>query len=232
MNYPRVVVADGTIEAIKWFSLILMIIDHTNKYLYKGGIPVLFNIGRLAMPLFVLVLAYNLARPMAFERGVHIRIIKRLALCGSLATPAFLALGGLLAGWWPLNFMFALLVLTLTIYLIEHQTITGYLAAAVVFLLGGSVVEYWWPGLILGLSAWWYCKTPQLAPVIIATISILSLRLISGNYWALAVLPVALIACLVRLPVPRVQWAFYAFYPLHLTALWIISMTDTTFTNL
>jgi hypothetical protein len=169
---------------------------------------------------------------MAFERGVHIRIIKRLALCGSLATPAFLALGGLLAGWWPLNFMFALLVLTLTIYLIEYQTITGYLAAALVFVLGGSVVEYWWPGLVLGLSAWWYCKTPRLAPVIIAVISILSLRLISGNYWALAVLPVALLACLVRLPIPRVQWAFYAFYPLHLTVLWIISMTDTAFTNL
>ena len=122
-----------------------MIIDHTNKYLYKGGIPVLFNMGRLAMPLFVLVLAYNLARPMAFERGVHIRIIKRLALCGSLATPAFLALGGLLAGWWPLNFMFALLVLTLTIYLIEHQTITGYLVLFLAYRRGGIVKRHGLP---------------------------------------------------------------------------------------
>ena len=109
MQLPRVVVSDGTIEALKWLALLLMVADHTNKYLLHDASHTLFSGGRVAMPLFVFVLAYNLARPDSYKRGTHSRTMKRLALFGLLATPPFIALGGLLAGWWPLNILFALL---------------------------------------------------------------------------------------------------------------------------
>src|SRR5512139_2971070 len=125
MQLPRIVVSDGTLEAIKWLALVLMVADHTNKYLLHDASHILFNGGRIAMPLFVFVLAYNLARPDAYKCGVHSRTMKRLALFGLLATPPFIALGGLLAGWWPLNILFALLSMTAIIYFLEQQTIGG-----------------------------------------------------------------------------------------------------------
>ena len=162
MQFPKLLVTDGTIEALKGLALVLMTLDHINKYLFAEKLPFIFEAGRLAMPLFVFVLAYNLARPGTRERGGFIRTIKRLALFGALATPAFIGLGGLVAGWWPLNIMFALLVMTLTLYLIERHTIGSTIAAACVFIVGGSSVEFWWPGITIGIAIWSYCKVPSL----------------------------------------------------------------------
>ena len=106
-RYPRLVVSNGTLEALKWLALLLMVADHINKYLLHDASHTLFQCGRIAMPLFVFVLAYNLARPNSFKSGAQTRTMKRLVLFGFLATPPFMALGGLLAGWWPLNILFA-----------------------------------------------------------------------------------------------------------------------------
>lgn len=89
MNLPRLAIPNGTVEALKWLALLLMTGDHINKYLFNGTMPLLFNAGRLALPLFAFVLAYNLARPGTLERGVYVRAMKRLALFGLLATPSF-----------------------------------------------------------------------------------------------------------------------------------------------
>ena len=72
--------------------------DHINKYLFNETLPFLFETGRMAMPLFVFVLAYNLARPGIYESGAYLRIMTRLTIFGLRASPAFIALGGLLEG--------------------------------------------------------------------------------------------------------------------------------------
>ena len=221
MQLPRVVVSDGTLEALKWLALLLMVADHINKYLLHDASHMLFNAGRVAMPIFVFVLAYNLARPDAYQHGAHSRTMKRLALFGLLATPPFVALGGLLAGWWPLNILFALLSMAAIIYFLEQQTIWGYLIACAVFIVGGSSVEFWWPVLAFGIALWWYCKTPQIVPLIMAMVALLLLRIINGNYWAFAALPILIASTAVTIPVPRYQWLFYYFYPTHLTLLWL-----------
>jgi hypothetical protein len=127
---------------MKWLALLSMTGDHVNKYLFNDTLPFLFEIDRLAMPLFIFVLAYNLARPGIYESGAYLRIMTRLTIFGLLASPAFIALGGLLDGWWPLNIMFALLVITATAYLIEYRTVGSYVTAVVVFLVGGTSVEF------------------------------------------------------------------------------------------
>ena len=220
-RYPRLVVSDGTLEALKCLALLLMVADHINKYRLYDASHTLFNCARIAMPLFVFVLAYNLARPDSFKRGAQTRTMKRLALFGLLATPPFIALGGLLAGWWPLNILFALLSLTAIIYSLEQQTITGYLIACAVFIVAGSSVEFWWPVLAFGSAVWWYCKTPQLTALIIAVVALFLLRLINGNDWALAALPVLFLSTAINIPMPRYQWLFYYFYPVHLSLLWL-----------
>ena len=91
---PRLKFSDGAIETLKWVALVLMTLDHINKYLLHDSVPALFAIGRTTMPLFAVVLAFNLARPGALEGGAAERTIKRLALFGAVATVPFIALGG------------------------------------------------------------------------------------------------------------------------------------------
>lgn len=222
MKLPRLAVSNGTIEALKWLALVFMTGDHVNKYLFNGTMPHLFDAGRLALPLFAFVLAYNLARPDTLERGIYGRAIMRLALFGLLATPAFIALGGLVAGWWPLNIMFTLLVATATLYLIELGRTRHLVAAAVVFLVGGGLVEFCWPALTLCLAVWWYCKRATLSALLLLLASCAALWFINGNFWALAALPLVVVAMRVDICLPRLRWVFYAYYPLHLTALWLI----------
>ncbi len=60
------VLANGTVELLKWLALLFMTLDHFNKYVYNGTIPYLFEIGRLAMPLFSFAFAYNLKKIICF----------------------------------------------------------------------------------------------------------------------------------------------------------------------
>lgn len=95
LRAPALAFTDGRLEAVKWLALLCMLLDHVNKYLLAGAEPALFALGRLALPLFGFVLAYNLARPGALARGAYRRLLPRLAAFGALASPSFIALGGL-----------------------------------------------------------------------------------------------------------------------------------------
>lgn len=222
LSLPRLVVSDGSLEALKWLALVLMTVDHVNKFLFNGTNDAAFAAGRVAMPLFVFVLAYNLARPGVLEYGAYLRTMKRLALFGVLAMPAFVIMGGIGAALHPLNIMFALLALTATLNLIDRSTIGSYAAAAAVFLVGGTNVEYWWPALTFGIAVWWYCKRPGVMPLALAFTALAALWFISSNLWAFLAFPCVLVASLFDLRMPRLRWVFYAYYPVHLFVLCLI----------
>lgn len=52
----------------------------------------MYELGRIAMPLFGFVLAYNLARSDSLQKGMHVRAMQRLFIFGLLAAPFFIAL--------------------------------------------------------------------------------------------------------------------------------------------
>ena len=222
LNPRSLVVCDGTLEALKWIALILMTGDHINKYLFNGTNNLVFAAGRVAMPIFVFVLAYNLARPESEQRGVYQRTMQRLAVFGVLSTPAYLGLGGVQHGWWPLNILFTLLVLTAILRLMTLRTHVGYVASAALFFVAGFVVEYCWEALALGIAAWWYCRQASWVALAMGVSALSSLWLVNSNGWALATLPAIWIASCFTLTVPRRRWAFYWFYPIHLAVLWLI----------
>jgi TraX protein len=213
-------VADGTIEALKWLAVALMAIDHANKYLADGKMVWAFTAGRVCLPLFCFVLAYNLTRAGVLEGAGFTRVMKRTFGVGVLATPAFIALGGLLFYWWPLNIMFTLCVATLMLMFVARGGMGNYLLAALVFLLGGALVEFWWLGLALCLASWRYCKAPGVMSFVLLFTATASLYFINRNGWALAALPIILVAPFVAIHCPRVRFGFYIFYPLHLALLW------------
>jgi hypothetical protein len=215
-------IASGTVEALKWLALLLMTIDHINKYLFGGAIGPMYAADRVAMPLFVFVLAYNAARPGFFGGGTAQRTCMRLALYGAAAIVPFVGLGTLLGGWWPLNIMFTLLVSVGVLWASQSKHRGAGWALVVLFAVGGGLVEYWWPALLLAVAAWRYALIPSTARLAVLALALTALTLINQNLWALAALPLIVAAPRVEISVPRVRTFFYAYYPAHLAALWLI----------
>jgi TraX protein len=179
------------------------------------------------MPLFGFVLAYNLARPGALAKGVHGRMTYRLTLMGLAATPVCVMLNRQFVNasvWWPLNILITfLLVVTLT-YLIDRGGSKRYALAITLFVLGGAVVEYLWMGVLCCLGAWLFCRKPSFPRLVLWIFETLSLTVINGNTWALAALPIVLMAGRMPRSLSRQTWLFYGFYPAHLMLLLLIRL--------
>jgi hypothetical protein len=214
----RFVVADGTLEALKWLALGLMALDHANKYLFNEGSAALFDLGRMVMPLFGFVLMYNLARPGALAAGMHLKVMRRLLVFGALAMPAFVAL----VGWWPLNILFMLLLATGIVWLIERGGAARIGLAVLAFVVAGAVVEFWWFGVLSCLGAWAFRRRPTAARLALWAAAIASLWIVNRNFAALACLPLVWGASQVDIPLRRHRWVFYGFYPAHLAVIWLV----------
>jgi TraX protein len=219
--YPVFHIDAAGISFLKWAALLLMVADHINKYLLVGSQAWMFNAGRISMPLFLFVLGYNLARHGALEQGGYRRTALRLFAFGTLAAPAHAALGAVAGGWWPLNMMFTLLVAVVVAWLLDKGGRWPTIGACLVFVWGGALGEYWWPAVAGGLYVWAYFRKPGLGLLVGFVACVVALQLINGNFWALAALPVIAAARAWRWPLPRMKWFFYAFYPAHLSAIWI-----------
>jgi TraX protein len=167
------------------------------------------------------VLGYNLGRPLDVVRKAHKRLGLRLALFGVIASIPFIALNKLAWNWWPLNIMFTLLVSVLVSWCLDMKTNRGFILAFVVFLIGGALVEFWWPAIAGCLFVRSYFRRPTFWPFYGFVMCVASLYFINGNLWALVALPaIALASKFVKWPVPRAKWFFYGFYPAHLGAIW------------
>lgn len=218
---PSVQLSSGSIEAVKWLAVALMTLDHINKYLCGRNLPMAFELGRIAMPLFVLLMAYHLAQPGALAKGTIGRSAVKLAVFALIASWPYIALanGRLL----PLNILFLLLTFALIVLLIEQGGKGRSWLAFGVFLVGGALAEYWWPGLLLALAAWRYFQRPCWSLLAGITASTALLWFINGNFWALAALPLFFAASAFDARIPRTHWlVFYAYYPGHLAALYAI----------
>lgn len=223
MALPRLQYKEGTLEGIKWLALISMTVDHINKYLLNEQYEALFAFGRLALPLFVGALVYNLAKVEAYESGVYRRVMKRTAIAAVVATPLVLMLNTRLPlGWWPLNIMWTILVLTAVLFFNERGTAFGYVLAPVLFVLGGLVVEFWWPALLFGVAMFWYYRRPSYMALALAVLALLPLWFVTQNQWPLLAIPLLFLASKLDVKMPRVRHFFYWYFPAHLLAILLI----------
>lgn len=227
---PPFKIHDGTLEALKWLALVLMTGDHINTYLLGGKMPMLYAAGRMAFPLFAFVLAYNLARPGA--RAAYRRTAVRLTALGAIAMVVFVAPVFLGADWRPLNIMFTFLAALAIIALLDAGGWAKRLAALAVFLASGAFVDYFWPGLILLLSMYWFLRTGQAWALLVWMIALVlalplqSLLLYHAPLryagWTIGTLPLLALASRIAIRVPRTRWLFYVYYPVHLLAIWAL----------
>ena len=215
MIAAQVRVSSGAIEAMKWIAVACMVVDHVNAVVFARELGLVADlVGRLALPLFALVFGYNLARP-----GLDVaQVLRRLAFVGALVTPVHWALFGYL-GPWPLNI---LLTFALAAWIVLELERDRPLVAAAAFVLGGFLVEYWWPGLALVLATWWTARAPRVTASHLVALggSLVALCvLVNGNPYALLAAPLALLLASWEPDLPRSRGFFLWFYPTHLAAL-------------
>lgn len=205
---------------MKWLGVVLMTVDHVDKYLYRGKVEWMFDLGRMTLPLFCFVLAYNLARPDFVNSGAAVRTLRRLLVAGAVATVPYIGLGQVLAGWWPLNILF-MLGLSVWIAIVAEGRGVGRVVGLIVgIVVGGALVEFWWPALALVFSFRRFILKPGFVSALWVTLALASLTIINRNLWAFGTLPLLLLAPKIDVQLPRARTLFYAYFPLHLLALW------------
>ncbi|WP_099562118.1 TraX family protein [Stenotrophomonas maltophilia] len=193
-------------ELLKWLAVILMTGDHLAKVIYGGYVPGLSEAGRVAFPLFALVMAFNLAQP-----GAHaVKSVRRLSMWGVIAQPVH----ALAFGYWlPLNILLTFALCAAAVHAAsERRWVVLAFAAAVL----PAFVDYQWSGVAFVLLAWLGFRTGR--PLLVLA-GFVPLCLFNGNLWALAALPVVVILSGVRWELPRGRRAFYSYYVGHLAVL-------------
>ena len=208
----------GTLEAIKWLAVLLMLGDHVNSTLFERQLPVLSEAGRIAFPLFAYVFGCNLARADLHWPATYRRVATRLLLFGLLSVP-FSVLAFLRYDLLPLNILFTFALGVGLVWCIRRNDVPAALLGSALFLLGGLVVEFSWPGMLLVVAVWACHAHPGIASQLFALACVCALWFVNGNFYALLAYPVGFAVAALRLDVPRYRWAFYVFYPAHLAVL-------------
>ena len=218
---------------MKLIGIAAMLIDHFNAFVNPEYNQILFEIGRIAFPLFALVLGYNLAQIPSNKMP---RIMLRLLIFGIVATPIYTILGGGLQHWWPLNILFTLCLATTIVYLLSmpvysRWAVTARMAALLLFAVAGGLVDYLWLGPALVIVVWRLFSGISAAESTILQLLLLGLFgllcVMNDSLATLLALPIiylAIVACQ-NIRLPRMKWFFYWFYPGHLIMLFLIKTT-------
>ncbi|WBY00454.1 TraX family protein [Ramlibacter tataouinensis] len=216
--------ADGQLEALKWVGMAAMFCDHIGRHLL--GMPHeswAFIAGRLAFPLFALVLGLNLAREG--DRAARcVRVTWRLLAWGAVSVlPSIWARGDPAL----LNVLFTLGLGAALCWMLESPAHAAWRALACLAIATASwFVEFGTGGVFLVAATYLYAirRGGGLATVVIVLLLATAwLNAIFGGWPAffgtLAALPVAWLAQRLPLRVPRWQWLFYLTYPVHLAVI-------------
>lgn len=224
------------LEGLKWVALLTMCVDHTGKTVLFGFLEPTHIVGRLAFPLFALIIAMRVAR----RPELSVRYLRRLLPWAIVAQPAY----GWIAGGSRGNVLFTF---TLGVALFtgvrwlwhgdridEHEGRThrgpwGLILVAVAVGLSGHVEFGFFGVLSVPLIATVAHLGATPAALVCGPIALLANGLPPElvNLSALLATPVALLLLRWAPRVPRLpRLAFYLFYPAHLYmlygALWLL----------
>lgn len=222
-------ISEGTLQALKWLALLLMVLDHVNTYLLNGAHRWAYEAGRMCLPLFAFVLAYNLARPTT-NADHYKRMIGRMALAGIAATPALAWLHN--GSVHQLNVMFSLAICTGAIWAIEKGGATTLFGLAISLLLAVPC-EGGIPLLLIVIGFWLtFARRSRLAFFLARTAVMGGFGILAMvNHSVITILPLLLLPLWPFLPkitaIPRFKYLFYIFYPAHLYAILGLSIALT-----
>lgn len=242
----------AALDLLKWVALITMVIDH-GVYLAPDALNMLHVPGRVAFPLFCLVLATHVFRqqPGQLADSSNWAWIKKLVLYGVIAQPVFTLYIGAPTG--DILFTLALglalalayhhrsthkaahvLFICVLIFSWQWRDFISYglcgvlLPVAFVYALTQRTVETWMAPAILAFAAN-FPEAAQLNDLIItpvATFQADNQLTVVGAVVAAVTCVIGLVVCKQRIPfkVPAVTGWAYGFYPAHLLFLALVSL--------
>ena len=213
-------------EAMKWLALITMTIDHVGAILYPR-LEGLRIIGRLSFPLFCYLLILGLETTRSVE-NYYIRLFI-FALLSQV--PYYLAFG--LQPFDTLNIFFTLSSGLAFIHFYQKKrmlfTIFPVLASGILNF------DYSIYGIILIFCMYLIRKDPELGTISMLLLNLLSMFVWPLQFYSLLALPLILLHNGGYLRVTRNskgkgappgwrKYLFYAYYPLHLSALYLLRL--------
>ena len=208
--------ASGTLEALKLVALAAMVADLANKYALDGAYPVMGHIGRLAFPLFALVVAANLRWNTADPQ----RYFMRLAVWGIASQAVYVWV----IGRAELNILLTLAIgvqLVLALEALQQRASIAAVLWLAVVLAASLACDYRLTGplLVVLFHAWFARPGPHTALLLVLGVALLNVSL-SFAPAALASLLVAVSVALWQPRLPRItRYWFYPFYPSHLAVI-------------
>lgn len=236
----------GQQEALKWLAIITMTIDHVNKYIFQYDYPVMLWIGRLAFPLFALLIAYNLV----VREVKPTRYLWPLLLFALGTQPLAMWINQTVTG----NILFTLYlgVLYLGLHALLKQRLpaaVAHLSLGIIFFLPSLQVEYGPVGVLFIPVLVYFLKYPTLLNYVLISVYLVAVNTLAtsdkiiaffvspvhGLYSTFSTLePYVFVPLLLfpivfmvsRLPITLVRsnpWLFYIFYPAHLFLLKLLA---------
>jgi hypothetical protein len=213
--------SDGQLELLKWIALASMFIDHFGRHLLGvADATWVFGAGRVAFPLFAMVLGLNLARP-GDRAGRAARSTLRLAIwCAISVVPSVLTRGepGVVNVFGTLGLGAALC------WVIESRAAMPLRVAACIGIgIASAHVEFGLPGVFLvgTIFMWRAQQCPEAA--LLAILLLLATAWLNsttgglyGLFGTLACVPMAWMVRHMPARVPRMKLLFYFIYPIHL----------------
>jgi hypothetical protein len=211
--------ASGALEVLKLAALAAMVVDHANKYALEHAYPMMEHIGRLAFPLFALVIAANLRWNTADPQ----RYFMRLAVWGIASQAIYMWA----TGRTELNILLTLAIGVQLVLAVEalrqHLSVLGVLWLMVVIVATLSCdYRLTGPLLVMLFHEWFARPGPYTALLAILGVAALNASLLFAPA-ALASLIVAVAVAWWGPRLPRLtRYWFYPFYPTHLAVIrWV-----------
>lgn len=221
------------INILKYIAILAMFLDHIFKIISTQALP-LFMIGRISFIIFAFILAYNYIHNTSNKLGY----IKRLFIFGIISQPFYIFAFNTL----NLNIFITLALGLYVIYLSEQKIKQNpqinqtalIIITSLFFILAGDYIDYSFLGIMLIGTIYCYLKNNSnlnlsIVLAISFLINFLNQETINqgikiGLCGLFAYLVIILISQLnIKIKLKNYKWAFFAFYPLHLLILKLIT---------
>lgn len=201
--------AHARLEGLKWLALAAMLIDHGTKIVFYGWMWEGHLVGRLAWPLFALIVAER----VAISPGLWERYLRRLLPWALVAQPAFMGVSGTS----QLNVLWSLVAgVALCQPRRQPALALGGLVLAP-FCEFGPVGPLSVPLLVAAHRRW----GRAVAVLLCGPLALLANFPTDYPLHALPALLATPVAAVAALPAPRLPGpVYYLIYPAHLYALW------------
>ena len=215
---------------LKMIALVCMTIDHIGAYILTDWI-ILRIIGRISFPIF----AYMIAEGCTYTKNRK-RYLGIMAITAFLYQTAYFVITGSLAQFILVTFTLSILLIYVTDYAKTNRTPKAYTLTLVSFVAVFVIVElvprmfettffvdYGFVGILVPVFV--YVVEAWRDKLFMFSVSLFVLAGISGGVQWFSLLAIPLIAIYnERRGKHRLKYFFYAYYPLHLAAIFVVKI--------